>query len=354
MDLSPFICGVVEGFYGRPWSNAQRRHLFAWMKAWGMNTYLYAPKDDLKHRLFWREPYSESDSVELKGLIRECRRKELRFIYVIAPGLDLAYASRKDIVRLRRKADHLIDLGCRDFTLAFDDVAPVLSKEDAKTFATLAEAQSVVTNDFLKHARGQIPDASLCFCPTHYCERMSGPVRHSDYLKQLGQRLDSVIQILWTGPEIVSETIAVDSIRALQRVLRRKPLLWDNLHANDYDLRRIYLGPYSGRKLVVRDEVAGILSNPNWLRESGIRAARLGPPCKAGRSNGRRTNPAGFRARNWSCCATAFICPPNSARAPKRFSTIFYSCSARHRGAGALRAGGLKGLPRNSSVSSTK
>ncbi len=263
MDLSPFICGVVEGFYGRPWSNAQRRQLFAWMKAWGMNTYLYAPKDDLKHRLFWREPYSESDSVELKGLIRECRRKELRFIYVIAPGLDLAYASRKDIVRLRRKADHLIDLGCRDFTLAFDDVAPVLSKEDAKTFATLAEAQSVVTNDFLKHARGQIPDASLCFCPTHYCERMSGPVHNSDYLKQLGQSLDPAIQIFWTGQEIVSETISVDSVRALQRVLRRKPLLWDNLHANDYDLRRIYLGPYSGRKLVVRDEVAGILSNPN-------------------------------------------------------------------------------------------
>src|SRR5213594_3231067 len=263
MDKSPFICGVVEGFYGRPWSDAQRRLLFAWMKSWGMNTYLYAPKDDLKHRLFWREPYSESEAAELKELIRECRSKGLRFIYAIGPGLDLSYVSRKDMARLRRKADHLVDLGCRDFTLAFDDVEPVLSKEDAKTFATLADAQSDVTNGFLKHVRGQIPDASLCFCPTHYCERMSGPVQHSDYLKQLGKCLDSAIQIFWTGPEIVSETITVDSIRALQRVLRRKPLLWDNLHANDYDFRRIYLGPYSGRPLEVRDAVAGILSNPN-------------------------------------------------------------------------------------------
>ena len=263
MNRNPFICGVVEGFYGRPWAEAQRRRLFAWMKAWGMNTYLYAPKDDLKHRLFWRELYSEREAAELKELIRECRSKGLRFIYAIGPGLDLSYASSKDLDRLRRRADQLLKLGCRDFTLAFDDVEPVLSIEDAKTFASLADAQSDVSNGFLKHLRAQIPDASLCFCPTHYCERMSGPVQHSDYLKQLGKRLDSAIQIFWTGPEIVSETIPVESLRALQRVLRRKPLLWDNLHANDYDLRRIYLGPYAGRKLETRDAMAGILSNPN-------------------------------------------------------------------------------------------
>lgn len=263
MNANPFLCGVVEGFYGRPWSGAQRRQLFAWMKSWGMNSYLYAPKEDLKHRLFWRELYSDAESAELKDLIGECHGKGLRFIYAIAPGLDLSYASRNDKARLRRKANHLADLGCRDFTIAFDDIEPVLSREDAKSFDTLADAQCVVTNGLLAHIREKVPDATLFFCPTHYCERMSGPVRHSDYLKQLGKCLDPAIQILWTGPEIISETITVDSIRELQRVLRRKPVLWDNLHANDYDLRRIYLGPYSGRNLEVRDAVAGILSNPN-------------------------------------------------------------------------------------------
>jgi len=68
---------VVEGFYGRPWTAAQRRKLFAWMKAWGLNTYLYAPKDDLKHRLFWRELYSATEAAELKDMISECRRKGL-------------------------------------------------------------------------------------------------------------------------------------------------------------------------------------------------------------------------------------------------------------------------------------
>ena len=95
MDANPFICGVVEGFYGRPWSEAQRRQLFSWMKSWGMNTYLYAPKDDLKHRLFWRELYSEREADDLRDLIRECRSKGLRLIYAIAPGLNLSYSSRK-------------------------------------------------------------------------------------------------------------------------------------------------------------------------------------------------------------------------------------------------------------------
>src|SRR5262249_48282962 len=106
MNANPFICGVVEGFYGRPWSGAQRRHLCAWMKAWGMNTYLYAPKDEFQHRMFWRELYSATEAAELKELIRACGG--LRFIYALAPGLDLSHASRKDRARLRRKADQLI------------------------------------------------------------------------------------------------------------------------------------------------------------------------------------------------------------------------------------------------------
>ncbi|KAI6214664.1 hypothetical protein M3Y94_00295200 [Aphelenchoides besseyi] len=71
-DESPsrFICGVVEadpnvfiqGFYGRPWTTEQRKNLFERMKTLGLNTYLYAPKDDLKHRFQWRALYNEEES----------------------------------------------------------------------------------------------------------------------------------------------------------------------------------------------------------------------------------------------------------------------------------------------------
>jgi protein O-GlcNAcase/histone acetyltransferase len=71
------------------------------------------------------------------------------------------------------------------------------------------------------------------------------------------------IDVFWTGPEIISREITVAHIQDLQTVLRRKPLIWDNLHANDYDGRRFFCGPYSGRAPELRSAVAGLLSNPN-------------------------------------------------------------------------------------------
>jgi protein O-GlcNAcase/histone acetyltransferase len=79
----------------------------------------------------------------------------------------------------------------------------------------------------------------------------------------LGAGLAPGIDVFWTGPEIISREISVGHVREIQGVLRRKPLIWDNLHANDYDGRRFYCGPYAGRPVELRNEVAGLLSNPN-------------------------------------------------------------------------------------------
>jgi protein O-GlcNAcase / histone acetyltransferase len=49
-ETADFLAGVIEGFYGEPWSLAERFELFEWMADWGLNTYLYALKDDLKQR----------------------------------------------------------------------------------------------------------------------------------------------------------------------------------------------------------------------------------------------------------------------------------------------------------------
>jgi len=57
-----YISGVVEGFYGRPWTTDQRKHLFSLLRKFGMNTYLYAPKDDLKHRAEWRILYTSEEA----------------------------------------------------------------------------------------------------------------------------------------------------------------------------------------------------------------------------------------------------------------------------------------------------
>ena len=79
----------------------------------------------------------------------------------------------------------------------------------------------------------------------------------------IGRDLLPDIDIFWTGPEIISRDITVPHVRELRGVIRRKPLIWDNLHANDYDGRRFFCGPYAGRPQELRSEVRGLLSNPN-------------------------------------------------------------------------------------------
>jgi len=92
----------VAGFYGRPWTMSQRKELFRrWInqryqmslcvissfispvcvrichylpreQKWGLNAYLYAPKDDYKHRMYWRDLYSleEAGDCQTQALQR--------------------------------------------------------------------------------------------------------------------------------------------------------------------------------------------------------------------------------------------------------------------------------------------
>lgn len=43
---------------------------------------------------------------------------------------------------------------------------------------------------------------------------------------------------------MVSHKISVESIEEVSSVLKRAPVIWDNIHANDYDPQRLFLGPY--------------------------------------------------------------------------------------------------------------
>src|SRR5439155_12294348 len=90
-ESTEFLSGVIEGFYGTPSTPAERIELFGWMARWGLNTYLYAPKDDLHHRALWREPYGAADAGALAQLVEACRQRKIRFVYALSPGLDVRY-----------------------------------------------------------------------------------------------------------------------------------------------------------------------------------------------------------------------------------------------------------------------
>ena len=259
-----FLSGVIEGFYGKPWSSAERSELFESMSDWGLNTYLYAPKDDLKHRALWREPYNATEGAELNKIIDACRERGLNFFYGLSPGLDISYSNPSDLQALKDRFKQLLAWGCKNFALLFDDIPDRIHPADLEQWGSLAGAQAVLVNEMFRWVRQSDSGVRFLFCPTPYCGRMSDrQLGGGNYLISLGRELLPEIEVFWTGPEIISREITVTQLAELGAVLRRKPLIWDNLHANDYDGRRFFCGPYSGRSPEVRRHVSGVLLNPN-------------------------------------------------------------------------------------------
>jgi len=106
---------------------------------------------------------------------------------------------------------------------------------------------------------------------SEYCKTRSFPtVKKSEYLNTIGEKLHPDIDILWTGDKVISQVVTPGSIIELSKVLRRKPVLWDNIHANDYDHRRVFLGPYSGRPVELYKLLNGVLTNPNCEFEANF------------------------------------------------------------------------------------
>ncbi|XP_055523311.1 protein O-GlcNAcase [Wyeomyia smithii] len=255
-----FICGVVEGFYGRPWTTEQRKDLFRKMKQWGMDSYVYAPKDDYKHRAYWRELYTVEEADHLTGLITAAHEQNINFYYALSPGLDITYSNSKEVAVLKRKLDQVSQFGCRAFALLFDDIEPEMCKSDKEVFQSFAYAQVSVTNEIYNH----LNCPRFLFCPTQYCSSRAVPtVKQSEYLNTLGSKLIQKIDVMWTGPKVISKLLTVECIQEITEVLKRPPVIWDNLHANDYDQKRVFLGPYSGRSPELIPLLRGVVTNPN-------------------------------------------------------------------------------------------
>ncbi|XP_050566439.1 protein O-GlcNAcase-like isoform X8 [Cygnus atratus] len=194
-----FLCGVVEGFYGRPWSMEERRLLFRWLERRGLNCYMYAPKDELKHRLLWREPYTEHEAAQMQSLIEAAQEHGVEFIFAISAGQDMVFSSAGDRLLLQQKLRQVAAMGCRAFALLFDDIDPCMCRADRNVFTSLAEAQASVANEAYQEL-GQ-PSVFL-FCPTEYCSSLCSPSPgQSRYLLTLGRELLPAIGVIWTGTE---------------------------------------------------------------------------------------------------------------------------------------------------------
>lgn len=84
--------GVVEGFYGTPWSQDARLRQLEFYGKNKLNVYLYGPKDDPYHSTpNWRKPYPPQEAAQLKALVDKAKENEVIFYWAIHPGQDIRW-----------------------------------------------------------------------------------------------------------------------------------------------------------------------------------------------------------------------------------------------------------------------
>ena len=238
------VSGIIEGFYGPPWSWDVRAEVMAWCHGRGMGVYLYAPKDDPRHRQHWREPYSPE---ELAGFDALVAAGTLAVGFAISPGLSMDYASADDRAALGAKVDQLVERGITLVALLLDDipVRPGLGPDHAE-----------LTSWLFDHLGGR---ADLILTPTEYTG-----TRPTAYLDALAAGTPAEVPIGWTGTTVVCDEITVDQARArAASVGDRLPFVWDNYPVNDGLMSdRLFMGPLRGREPGLAAVCSGYAANP--------------------------------------------------------------------------------------------
>ncbi len=249
------ILGVVEGFYGPPWSWEERERMVEFLGRHGYNLYVYAPKDDALHRASWRDLYLPEELKPFRHLAQRCVRAGIEFVYGISP-VDIRNRDKADLAVLLDKVEQLQELGIGSFCLLFDDLPGGLPEDDAGRVRA-AHHQAGLAAALLRRLSANGP-TRLIFTPTEYCGKGD-----SAYLRTLGAELPSEIEVFWTGPQVCSATITVADLRRVTRSLRRKPLIWDNYPVNDGEMRLDpHIRPLRGRDPALPGAISGIAANP--------------------------------------------------------------------------------------------
>ncbi|MDJ0462465.1 beta-N-acetylglucosaminidase domain-containing protein [Streptomyces sp. H27-C3] len=259
------IRGVIEGFYGIPWTHAARLDQLDFYGEHKMNIFVYSPKDDPYLREQWREPYPAAQLAKIRELVGRSRARHVEFTYALSPGLSACYSSEADIKALTDKFQTVWDLGARTFAVPLDDINHTAwnCQADRDKWGTGAAAAGAAQSYFLNRVnRGFIathPGAEpLQMVPTEYAS-----INASPYKKAIAAQLDPDIVVEWTGVGVIAPVITVAQARTARQVFAHPILLWDNYPVNDYVTNRLLLGPYNGREKGMPAELgSGITANP--------------------------------------------------------------------------------------------
>lgn len=270
MDVSFY--GVIEGFFGRPWSWEVRRGYADFLKENGYTFYIYAPKEDSILRENWEDDWAADFGQELHRLGAHYRSRGLEWGIGLSPYEAYLNFDEEKRGALKNKIASINRYDPDILCVLFDDMkgdVPKLAEIQVGIFRAIMD---------LSNARRFI------LCPTYYSfdpilEKEYGNMP-DHYLEDLAGRLDPRAHIFWTGPKVLSKEYSPSHLRKVTDLLGRKPFIWDNYPVNDGTRmsRYLHLRAFENRTQEMKRLTAGHAVNPMnqaWLSRIPLKTLEI-------------------------------------------------------------------------------
>lgn len=249
---SNHIQGYAEGYYGRLLSWDERLAVLNMLSAVGQNTYFYAPKEDVRHRWQWRTPYDGDWRAGFALFCQQAKSQSIAVVAGVAPGLDFDFTDLRggaDFNLLLGKCRQLLSDGADHVSLLMDDIDADFHRRNAG-----------IKSEGLAHARlaNSLSDAlakPLWVTPRIYANELATDT--PEYLPNFLGVLHLDHKLLYCGSDVVAREASIESLAEVTSLTEHEQILWDNLYANDYCPRRLFIGPWVGR-----ESSSSVLLNP--------------------------------------------------------------------------------------------
>ena len=310
--------GLIEGYYGKPWSWDEKAELLEFGSDFKMNKIVFAPKNDPYHTTKWKELYPDESvdpenniqNIEIAAQTARKYKADLVWTAHCFGYTDLANAGENgirykegdenipgsDINLLKAKFQQMYDAGVRTFGLLLDDCdygprtlnnpwPNIYNPNEPLDEAVLKETTAIVNimADWCKE-KGDCYD--LIFCPagyvTSWMQNGFGNYFKQAYPYQEISYYDinfrDNVQIITTGTGVFSDTnqrvadlfktAGVSSETGYaEGEERRSPLMWTNYPTVD-NASALDFGPIENFRTDLNPEdLSGMMSNPfQWAQ----------------------------------------------------------------------------------------
>ncbi len=247
--------GLVEGYYGYPYTVTVKKDLMRFMMRMKMNTYLYGAKSDPYHSLYWRDAYpvnitarQEKEGWLTQGMLRDLAsvsaQTKVNFIWAIHPAAASAVdfsstaTAEQGVNDVFAKLSLMYQLGLRQFAVFVDDAGQnIAHRHNYAHFFTKLQQKLDTTYNMSGRAPADTVKP-LHVVPHVYTLTWVGQEARDQYFEALSHTPAHIVYYttgwgVWSVPN--SSDLAI-----MKRILGREVAWWWNYPCNDNADSRLY------------------------------------------------------------------------------------------------------------------